>query len=457
MNNSNMIEVNINYALPEYALPEEEDDNKNFINKLPYEIFSNILSRLDYKDIKSTATVSEYWNEASIDVACRAQYSAIKTYVDAIRNELKEESYGDQKEKLLKIGSDKKILNSRSLIELDSFIKKQKNKLIDTLKSLKEDDLEGLEELVKKQPIPKFFGNLLILAKIYRKIDLAEETLDNVAKVYAFQDISKALAKNGDFDKAIEVALMIPSDYFQGVALQIISMVLVENGDFEKAVEVAEQIPCYRNKCFAFKHIFEVLVIKNDDFDKAIEIAPTISNNNDQARILANDQARILAFISDMLVIKKGDFDKAIKVALMIPDNVTKSRTLLNISEALTKNGDFEKAREVALKAVEFALMIPDNVTKSRTLLNISEALTKNGDFEKAREVALKAVEVALMIPDNLDISYALLHISKALAYSGDYEKAKEVALMIPDNDIKSNALQNISEVLTKNNNKEFE
>ncbi|MEX0961564.1 MAG: ankyrin repeat domain-containing protein, partial [Simkaniaceae bacterium] len=64
------------------------------------------------------------------------------------------------------------------MIEINSFVKKQKNRLIKILKDLKEDDLKRLEELVKKQPTPKFFGNLFTLAKFYNEIDFNLEYND---------------------------------------------------------------------------------------------------------------------------------------------------------------------------------------------------------------------------------------------------------------------------------------
>ncbi|MEX0961450.1 MAG: F-box protein [Simkaniaceae bacterium] len=358
MNNSNIPPPKSDFT--DYN-PFIENNSKNFIDEIPPEILSIILSKLDNKSIENASTVCRHWKEISLDVAHRAQSSAIEAYVNSIRNELKEQSYADQ---LLEINSNIKNFKSENLIEINSFVKKQKNLLINILKDLEEDDLKRLEELVEKQPTPKFFGNLFTLAKLYRQIDLAKQSPDNFTKSKALQDISEELANNGNFEKSTEVAL--------------------------KAVEFALMIPDNDScKFMALKNIPENLA-KNGDFEKAVEVALMIPNSWAKSKALQN--------ISEVLK-ENGDFEKAVEVALMIPNSWAKSKALQNISEVLKENGDFEKA-------VEVALMIPNNWVKSLVLKNISENLTKNGDFEKA-------IEVALMIPDNFTKSKALQAIPK--------------------------------------------
>ena len=86
------------------------------------------------------------------------------------------------------------------------------------------------------------------------------------------QDISIALAKNGNFDRAIKVASSISGEYDRGVAILGICNALTSSKCFDRAIYIAQSNLNGELKASAFLDIIHGLAM-NGDFDRAIGLA----------------------------------------------------------------------------------------------------------------------------------------------------------------------------------------
>jgi hypothetical protein len=96
--------------------------------------------------------------------------------------------------------------------------------------------------------------------------DLSQKTVEE--KNDDLRDISLKLTKQGNVEKALEVAKTIPDDTEKNFALSDISLTLTKQGNFEKAAEVANQINDDSLKHYVLGSISKALAQK-ENFEKA--------------------------------------------------------------------------------------------------------------------------------------------------------------------------------------------
>ena len=310
----------------------------------------------------------------------------------------------------------------------------------------------------------------LITARDFDKaVALASSISDLTRKNTALADISRSLARNGQIDRAVALAISIQhpeegyrerprSSNTQGPsnALPYISEVLVAASNFDKAIEVAKLIPLIPlyvprggfsrsrtlndgNRAAAFSNI-SISLAKNGYIDKAIEVAGWILNQDIKLRAFQG--------ISNSLALV-GNIDRALEIATtMISDQEIKSEALKDISRAIVRLGNIDRA-------VEIAMMIPVQYIKSQALQNISSALLEASNIDKA-------IEVVALIPDQIvrlqegnanPRAFVLIDISRALTQVDEIDRAIEVIGLTSDQSSKGVALQLISEYLTAKGN----
>lgn len=257
----------------QFNLPLQEDGLT--INHLPVEIFIKIFSSLDDKDIQRASLATHSWNVIAVDTVARNEFSKVKKFADFLSKSMPENS-SEATEQLFAIGSDRKILNSISIMQVKSSINVLHDQILKILINLNENDLNNLEELSKNEPKPKSYEHIFALAKIYKKLEEADQ-LEEFEKNIALKEIPKQLASYGRVDKALEVAAMMTNKFTQSLALKEISAVLIENGNFDKAEEVAKTIKTELTKDVAFRDLAAALT-RSGNFQRATDVSNMIEN-----------------------------------------------------------------------------------------------------------------------------------------------------------------------------------
>jgi len=195
------------------------------------------------------------------------------------------------------------------------------------------------------------------------------------------------LAKNGFFDRALEIADIIED---QGVYLKIVEE-LLKAGQLDRALEIAESMtPIFgfhnpaESDFVKAKEYIAVYLAKNGEFDRALEIAKSVGNSilNKISNFMDKKGLNLFAkyknsfssslyeqIISEM--VNQGMFDDALNVAnSMSYDEFTwgpKVESLLYISNALDESGNNQINREI----IDSALIILDSQPVDETFLTL--------------------------------------------------------------------------------------
>ena len=473
----------------EYRQPTEEEGTIE--TKLPPEIFAHVLSYLNESDMEEVNLVSPLWSNSTLAAVKDEEFTKIVQFAKFLGNELEGSSYGSQINKLFDMGSDTSILNSVNLIQVKLSIKNYKEKIVNLLKDLKEDDLEKLEKLSKNAPKPRFFEHVFDLARVYKQIDKQIDQASRIAserlRDTALEKISFELIKKGYTDKAIEVAKMASPDASEYVLYSIARYLAdADEGNIVRAIEIAEMISGNEIRDDVLKDRIAKALVKEGSLDRAIEIAETISDDEGRedvlkvivealvqkggeaieiVKTLSDEERREDAFLGiTCALVVEGKTEKAIEVAEMISDDEKRGNGFELISFALAAEASIDRAIEIAEtisddekrgngfyaialvmaaegsieRAIEVAEMISDNEIRENTLKEIYSASTVNGSIELA-------IEVAETISICKQSGHTLYRIARNLADQGSIEKALVVAEMISDNEIRDEVLRDLN------------
>jgi len=265
---------------------------------------------------------------------------------------------------------------------------------------------------------------------IKEALSRARKISNYTLRLFSLRDISQALSKAGEIERALDVIREIGKlrfalnpesvDKDRASALSNVSKALAEAGEIERAKRMIEE---------------------------TLNITKRISEDSLRSEALVSI-SRALA--------KIGETERALDIARGISHEFRPS-ALSDISEALIKVGEIEKAKEIIKEASDIAGIISSDVIRVGALSDISVALAKAGDLEKAKRVIEEALGIAERIHDKseYDVShwFALLDVVEALAEIGETERALNIAKLISFYRSRIYALSIISEALVKDAN----
>ena len=235
------------------------------------------------------------------------------------------------------------------------------------------------------------------------------------------KDIAIALAKAGQFDRAIQIAQKIEDALSRSLALKEIALALAKAGQFDRAIQIAQKIENLLDRSLALKEIALALA-KAGQFDQAIQIAQKI---DEPWRSLALEEIAVA-------LVKAGQFDQTIQTAQKIEGALA----LKEIAVALAEVGQFYQAIQIAQK-------IKDALDRSSALEEIAVALAKAGQF-------YQAIQIAQKIEDALRRSSALHDIAVALAEAGQFYQAIQIARKIMEDEMQAFVLKDIVAALAR-------
>lgn len=265
-----------------YSQPLQGEES--IMKALPSEMFVQILLNLSDKDKENASLVNKEWNLATIDTDIRQEQKIVENLLNFIIDNLDAEKNVDIL-KVLKNLRDTLAINLKNKVTNLEGIKKFaircvkksclgiKEDLMRILKNKKFDlkELENLEVLSKDIGITFPFADFFFMAKIEKKIYIAE-VLPNGRPLHqkdkAFGEIAEELALAGYYDKATELVRRI-SPLFENVAFADISRSLSAKRDFENAIIFVGRIT-RRHLMYAPLEWFIITLIKDRNFDPSL-------------------------------------------------------------------------------------------------------------------------------------------------------------------------------------------
>jgi len=269
------------------------------IESLPKDVYQELLLFLGLKDQQALVTTTKDMKNIFIEQITQKESLLVDNFVRLVCHHLDEcflaeNLYQTQTEKLRALMSDRKILDAVNLISVKSNIKERKTKILNLLielevkdlKKLQEKDLKDLENLPIHQKDLYFFKNVFHLAELYKKFEevKANQTSHKLIRDSSFRDISKALLKIGDMDKAIEVANIIDNKNTQGYVLQSISKTALKNGQVDIAIKIANTINDKSVQKYTFQELVEIL-LERKEFEQATKVTNVIADKSLQQQM----------------------------------------------------------------------------------------------------------------------------------------------------------------------------
>lgn len=235
------------------------------VNILPNDVLEYVFSLLSDGGMQSVNLVSKDWSQRAINTV-KEEYNRVTCFIKALGKNLL--SHESEAGKLNAIAEAKGI----NLIHIHGAKIKIKEKVLEVIKFLKNEDLASLEKNSRDAPKPLFFENLFLLAPIYSELDKAEKIVDRLLKASQFRNISIRLAEYCHYDKSLEIAKRIEMESTRNQTYKCISEVFSKNGLVDRALEVVDLLYFNLDKSIARKKISEAQ-IKRGDLDTAQKVA----------------------------------------------------------------------------------------------------------------------------------------------------------------------------------------
>lgn len=287
------------------------------IQSLPSEIIVNILSFLNDGDKKKATSTSHFL----MDVSKRQELLTTKLFIEFLAKNVvvfAGSLNSAQKKELNEFNYVIQGLNSHNLLTVEFLLRirsaeELRKKIIDILKYLNETTLLNLEELSKKEANPDFFNIIFDLVEIYKKIDVVETIYNPPEKRSTLINIFEALIKKDDIIKAIEVASSLTGAW-RSFSFQDLAKALVKEGHINEAINVFIKMIDMNIEAARFsnterKHLHDniskILRYKIEDFNNY--------NNEETTKLFGKIR------------------DKVIEVAKMIPHEQMRSVVLFSI------------------------------------------------------------------------------------------------------------------------------
>lgn len=280
---------------------------------------------------------------------------------------------------------------------------------------------------------------------------------NSVHKVQALQAISLTYAKAGQYDRAIQVAQIIPNLYdYEDYALASIVSQSIKDKQLDLALSVAQNIGNPERKATALATIAGEYA-KNQQLEKSSQL---FSQAITTAQSVANAYSTQGSFFANIAIqyAEAGQLDAAVAIAQKLEDASTKAKTLAAIA-LYAKPEQKHQADQLFSQALDAIEKIPEDYQKSNVRQDILQSSTQAGQYnyavqvaqaiadessrvETLRLIAFQAVEsrnndLALEIAQNIDSKFideknrALQKIAIAYAKAGQFDKALQVVQQI--------------------------
>lgn len=157
--------------------------------------------------------------------------------------------------------------------------------------------------------------------------------------------IERMLKDKDNLSEAEKLAELIANYPEKNKAIEVVATALAKAGEFDRAIELAKLNKSSLGKSITFEAIAKEL-LKAGELDRAIELAESITWDDHRNRTRT-------AIVKELL--KTGEFDRAIKLAESITDDAYKTPVLKAIATELAKNGNVGGALEIVKDRIDVA------------------------------------------------------------------------------------------------------
>lgn len=246
----------------------------------------------------------------------------------------------------------------------------------------------------------------------------------------ALGEIADGLVRLGDIDGALEIADLVPREYFQADVAARILAGEVEAADIASALQIARKIRIARLRAVVLALAATAQAEKGYRADgrktlgEALQVAAQLSQDWERSEALQAIAAAQAA---------AGEVQAALQTAAAIRDPVRKEDALRGI--AMT---------QARLKDIPGALRTADSIQDARRKVS---ALNDIGTVQARRGDIQASLQTAATIPKDHSRGTILREIAAAQARAGEVKRALETASEIREDFVKAEALREIAAI----------
>ena len=305
-----------------------------------------------------------------------------------------------------------------------------------------------------KPQVSKKIARVLISAG---QIEQAKGLMQSDGLMYGWggvqREMAVIMAEAGELEAALEWVGQFPNEQNKAQAYGDIASALARKGQFARAMEVLKNDKSwFSSKSQAMKNI-AVGMVKAGKINEAIELVSRMRGGMARApALLAIASAQVAAGQKEVALatLKQAEEagDKVAKIFLPKHD--------VNIAIGLAEAGEKEQAVAKLKQAVEAAKVYEKNQFSSASkestiamrLMDLLPAVINVADKDLKMTILKQVVDLAQGIEDANEKANTLSRISRRLTQAGQYKQAMETVQLIEAAERKKSAMQGLARVL---------
>ena len=272
----------------------------------------------------------------------------------------------------------------------------------------------------------------------------------------ALGDIAEAQAEAGDVANAMKTAMSIDDhwrdgDHYRNVALAGIASMQAKAGDFAGAMRTEEMmVDASKMHCREVLYHIAAWQLVRDQIEAAEHTLSSVSNRCMGAAKTDSDSVTMLMCL---IQAKKGNFAAALAIANSFDDPSSPGIRVALLGEIAVMQvtaGDAQGAKRTLEAAREAALGADKAQWRAMTLSDVAAAQAKAGNPQAATQTFAEALEIVRMVDEDLFLQASRAYIAKRQAEAGFFSDAVKTAfhitgLHIDDMRIRIEALMSVA------------
>lgn len=276
------------------------------------------------------------------------------------------------------------------------------------------------------------------------------------AMARALTDVAGVLVEAGALDEARRVAAdaeaaarVVPSSTDLGEALSALACALAKAGDYDRALEFAAALADPSAQVTALRDLIPILA-QAGDYGTAHDIVRAITRRPQQSG-LSEESAWAVASLSRLgirlkaaglseadlsseiadIAVQAGDYGQAEAVIGAISDPGDRIRALSKLTAALTRVGEYSRARKIASSAGSSAVIITYPWDQAYALCRLAVAMAQVGHDKQARKLFSNAEVIARTLTDDRGQGLVRAELAMAAAHFRNYDEAETLVRSI--------------------------
>lgn len=372
------------------------------VKELPVEIWTMILSKLEFVDFPSTSLVSHAWCDMTLKAA-KSKSKEITRFTEFVISNLDPKIHSIEITQLSEIQRERELESAKSVGKLMRSIFNLRERCGIILKARNSNHSELAKRFISVD-MPRNYFNLEDVIDRHRQIEglINDTLLSTDAKEMGFQNECLICSKNGMYEGVLRV--LDAMDYSNEITksyFRTFYQFVVGQRDLEMAIKVAALCSKKEQRYAPFVFLIDELV-NGGDYDAAVQVCQSRPSKQERTSLL-------FSLIS--LFTEKNRLEKALEVMSLLDTKMDQIKSVGLVLNALIEKGDVEKA-------VELTLDESNHEIRGVYFVTISRVLCTKGKVDSALEIISR-------LDDPLLKSHCYKNLLESLKESR-HEEAKE-------------------------------